>query len=283
MTTRVFERHDNSYGAYFEATELLETAKSEWQEIQVIATEHHGRIMLIDGLTMLTDHTHHVYHEHMAHTPMSCVDQAKDILVIGGGDGGVVTELVKYDDVARIVLAELDPLVIDVSKRWFPAIAAGLDDPRVDIQIGDGAAYAAANENAFDVVIIDSTDICEEVTHISDVAFPLATDAFYADLKKALRPGGVVVQVLGNAHFYRRSMAKVLPRLAGIWPGFGVISMPTPFYVSGDWSAGLYTVDGRLEPRRFPLDSACLQYFNADIAKGALAQPNTIRRMVAGP
>ncbi|MGD2133064.1 MAG: hypothetical protein PVI23_09750 [Maricaulaceae bacterium] len=283
MTTRIFEAHDASYGAYFEATEVLETVRSDFQEIQVIDTAVHGRVMLIDGLTMLTDDTHFVYHEHMAHIPAMCVDQVRDVLVIGGGDGGVVTELVKYQDIETITLAELDGAVIDVSRRWFPAVCAGLDDPRVRVEIGDGAAYLAGQgAAAFDLVIIDSTDICEEVTHTTDTAFPLATDAFFESLKTGLRPGGAAVQVLGHPVFYKTGMAKLLPRLAGIWPNMGLISMATPFYITGSWVAGLYAVDGRLDPRhaeRLPKD---LSYINADTARAALAQPNFLTKLMKG-
>ncbi len=282
MSTRIFERHDASYGAWYEATAVLETARSEWQEIQVIETEVHGRIMLIDGLAMLTDRTHFVYHEHMTHLPAACVESLRDVLVIGGGDGGAVTELVKYPGIESIVLAEIDPVVIDVARRWFPAVAAGLDDPRVTIEIGDGAAYVAGGESAFDLVVIDSTDIAEEVTHVTDTAFPLATDAFYESLKRAMRPGAAAIQVLGNAHFHPESFAKILPRLQRLWPRLEVVSMPTPFYISGDWTAGLYAVDGRLEPRTFRLPPEQLDYINEDTARGALAQPNFVRRMLAG-
>lgn len=280
MSTRIIERHDASYGAWFEATEVLETARSQWQQIQVIETEVHGRIMLIDGLAMLTDKTHFVYHEHMAHIPAACVDRLRDVLIIGGGDGGVVTELVKYDEIESIVLAELDGLVVDVSRRWFPEVAKGLGDPRVSIRIGDGAAYIADKTDAFDLVIIDSTDISEEVTHVTDTAFPLSTDEFFENLKRAMRPGAVAIQVLGNPFFHPGSIAKILPRLKRLWPRFEVVSMPTPFYISGNWAAGLYSVDGKLSPRNFRLPAERLEFINAQTARGALAQPNFIKRMV---
>jgi spermidine synthase len=280
LSTRIIERHDASYGAWFEATDVLESARSEWQEIQIIETEVHGRIMLIDGLAMLTDRTHFVYHEHMAHIPAACVDELKDVLIIGGGDGGVVTELVKYDGIESIVLAELDGLVVDVSRRWFPEVAKGLDDPRVTIEIGDGAAYIADKTDAYDLVIIDSTDISEEVTHVTDTAFPLSTDEFFANLKTAMRPGAAAIQVLGNPFFHPGSIAKLLPRLKRLWPKFEVVSMPTPFYISGDWAAGLYSVDGKLTPRNFRLPAERLEYINPQTARGALAQPNFVRRMV---
>lgn len=257
--------------------------RSEFQEIRVFETADHGRIMMIDGLTMLTENTHHVYHELMVHGPMACTPAAKSALVIGGGDGGAVTELVKYPGLERIVLAELDGAVIEVSRRWFPAIAAGLDDPRVDIRVGDGAAFLAEQANAFDVIIIDSTDICETVQG-TEVASPLATDAFYADVKRALRPQGVASQVLGSPIFYRAALAELLHRLDGLWgeDGFRVMRMPTPFYITGEWAAGLYTVNGRLSPDHFSAPLSSLVHANPEVVRGALAETNDIKRMRKG-
>lgn len=277
MSLRVFERHDASFGAYFEVDAILETTRTEFQEIQILDTARHGRVMLIDGLTMLTEHTHYVYHELMAHTPMACVAAPKSALVIGGGDGGVVTELVKHPNLERVVLAEIDGGVVEASRRWFPEVAAGLDDPRVEIRIGDGAAYLAAQSAAFDVIVIDSTDVCEEAGETA-VASPLATDRFYADLKTALRPGGACTQILGSLTFYTASMTTLLQRLDGLWPRFEPLMMPCPFYITGDWIAGLFGVDGDLAPYRFPLDPARLRYANPDAVRGALAAPNDVLR-----
>jgi spermidine synthase len=95
-----------------------------------------------------------------------------------------------------------------------------------------------------------------------------------------MRPGAAAIQVLGNAWFHPASIARILPRMNKIWPKFEVVSMPTPFYISGDWTAGLYSVDGSLEPRHFRVPAEKLEIINRDTAKGALAQPNFIRRMV---
>lgn len=279
-TTRIFEQHDPSFGGFFEATRVLETTQSPFQDIQVIETSQHGRVMLIDGLTMLTDHTHHVYHEMMTHVPLACVPGARRVLVVGGGDGGIATELCKHDRIERIVIAELDGEVVDVSRRWFPQLTSGFDDPRVELKIGDGAAVVQAADGEFDVVIIDSTDICEEVSDNTEAASPLATDAFYADLKQALRPGGVVVQVLGSTVFYRDSMARLLQRLSTIWPQFKPMMMPCPFYITGDWTSGLMSVDNPLSPGDWPLDPGLLEYINEDVARGALALPNYVARMI---
>ena len=278
---RVFERHDASYGAFYEAERVLEERTSEWQDITIIDTQLHGRVMLLDGLTMLTDHTHYVYHELMVHVPLACHPAPERALVIGGGDGGVATELAKHDGLKEIIIAELDGAVVEVSKRWFPEIAKGFDDPRVRLEIGDGAAFAAAHKDAFDIVIIDSTDVCDETGGDTEVASPLATDAFYASLKRAMRPGAIGMQVLGSPHFYAPSLGRLLRRLnEDVWPNFKPMMMPCPFYITGDWCAGLFSLDGELTPWRFPLPSSQLAYLNAQTAVGALAAPNNVLRMM---
>ncbi|MGF1462715.1 MAG: polyamine aminopropyltransferase [Maricaulaceae bacterium] len=277
---RIYEHHDPSYGAFFEVTALLERKVTPFQTIAVFETAQHGRIMTIDGLVMMTERTDHVYHEHMAHIPMACVDTPRSVLVIGGGDGGVVTEICKHADVERIVLAELDAGVVELSRRWFPHIARGLNDPRVEVEIGDGAAYLAAHPGAFDVVVIDSTDVCEAVVPGEPVAGPLITEAFHTDLRAALTPGGVAAQVLGSEYFHGASYAALLTALAPRWPQFAPFFMPTPFYISGDWTAALMGTDADLNPRRLNAREADLQLINLDVARGALAQPNSIRRLL---
>lgn len=292
QTLRVYERHDASFGFYFEATEILEHRRSDFQELLVFDTPSQGRVFMLDGLTMLTEHTHHVYHEMMAHTPLSCVERCRDALIIGGGDGGVATELAKVAEIETITIAELDGAVVDVARQWFPEVAAGLNDPRARVMVGDGAAFVAEHVDAFDVIIIDSTDICEEalaedavsmdeIDADAAVASPLATDKFYADLIRALRPGGAVMQMLGSPTFYAQSFGALSQRLSGIWPQFKPVLAPTPFYITGDWGLGLYSVDGDLTPRRQPAPADSLRYFNLDVARGALALPNDVQALIA--
>ena len=284
-TTRYDDPCDASHGIYFEATDLLEHVKSEWQDIKIIDTELHGRVMLLDDVTMLTQSTHHVYHEHMVHISLACIEAPKSVLVIGGGDGGSVTELSKYPALERIVLAELDGAVVDVSKKWLPDVAEGLDDQRVDIRIGDGAAYLASTPGEWDAVIIDSTDICEEAhmdDGIAEIASPLATDEFYASLKAGLKPGGVAMQMLGSPTFYRQGMKALFHKLSGQWSAFRPVLMPCPFYISGDWCAGLLTQDGILSPEHQHEFSKPLKYFNSDVAFGALALPNEVLALLPG-
>lgn len=275
-TQRFFDRHDASHGLYFDATDVLVHERSQFQDIHILETEKHGRVMLLDGVTMLTQSTHHVYHEHMVHIPLACVAAPRRVLVIGGGDGGTVTELTKYPQIEQIHLCEIDGRVVDVSREFLPDIAAGLDDPRVDIRIGDGAAYLADNPGRFDAVIIDSTDICEEAHEGTDIASPLASEAFFEDLKAGLADGGVAMQMLGSPTFYRAGMEKLFHRLEPLWAHFRPVLMPCPFYISGDWCAAMMSPANRLEPVQTHRIDGELKYFNLEIARAALALPNEV-------
>jgi len=280
-TIRIFDQHDQSHGLFFDATTIVHHSRSDWQDIKIIETEAHGRVMLLDNITMLTQSTHHVYHEHMVHIPLACLAAPRRVLVIGGGDGGSVSELVKYPGLDAIILCELDGEVGEVSRQYLPDVAAGLDDPRVEVRIGDGAAYLADNPGSFDAIIIDSTDICDDEMHGEDaIANPLASDAFYASLKAGLTEGGVVMQMLGSPTFYRPGMRRLLQRVVPRWPSFRPVMMPCPFYISGDWCAGLLSETPGIAPRHAHDIRGPLKYFNMEIASAALALPNEVRELL---
>lgn len=276
---RYYDQHTASYGSFVEG-ELIAHEVSEWQDIKLVKTEKHGIVMLIDDVLMLSEDTHHVYHEHMVHLTLACIEAPKSVLVIGGGDGGTVTELAKYDGLEKIVLAELDEAVVRVSQQFLPDLTAGLNDPRVEIRIGDGAAYLAEQSGAFDAIIIDSTDVCEEAHAGAQTANPLVTDAFYADIKKAIKPNGVTCQMLGSPTFYTNGMSLMYHRLADLFTHFKPFLMPCPFYISGDWCGGIFSDDNPLEPKFEHVAPEKLVYFNPDIAKGALALPNNVRALM---
>ncbi len=279
---RIFERFDRDCGAYFDIERVLAHETTAWQDIKIVETATHGRILFLDDICMLTQSTHHIYHEHMVHVPMACIAAPRRALVIGGGDGGIISELVKYPALERIVLCEIDGRVVELAREFLPDIADGLDDARVEVRIGDGAAYLTEHPGGFDLVVIDSTDICEETHDETGIASPLASDAFYRDLQAALASGGVACQVLGSPVFYPAGMARLLQRLPRLWPDFRPMMMPCPFYISGDWCAGLMAAGNRLEPAQDHALSRPLTYINREMRHAALAVPNTVRAMMAG-
>ena len=148
----------NGFGKSFKVVQTLYKGQSEFQSIDILETSGFGRLLLLDGLVMTTEKDEFVYHEMISHIPLLAHPNPKQVLVIGGGDGGTIREVLKHPSVERAVLCEIDGMVIEASKQWLPTIACALDDPKVEIQVADGAAYVAKHKNTFDVILIDSTD-----------------------------------------------------------------------------------------------------------------------------
>ena len=209
------------------------SAQSEFQRIDIFDSPEFGRFLTLDGLMMCTEKDEFIYHEMITHIPMSVHRKARDILVIGGGDGGAVRELCRYDRVRSIHLVEIDPDVIAACKEHLPQTACKLDDARVRIFCEDGLRFIRSREDAYDLVIVDSTDPFGP-------GEGLFTKEFYGNCFKALRENGVMV----NQHsspFYPPdavAMQRSHRRIVQSFPVSRVYQAHIPSYPSGHWLFG---------------------------------------------
>ena len=175
----------NGYGTTLEITEHLFSKKSDFQQIDIYQTRKLGKLLMLDGIIQLTGFDEFAYHEMMAHLPYYTHPAPRKTLVIGGGDGGVLRELAKHPELEELHICEIDAEVIAACRKFLPETACGFDDPRVRIHICDGSRFVREHKNEFDIIIVDSTDP-------GGPGEPLFGEAFYLDLKAALRPGGVI-------------------------------------------------------------------------------------------
>jgi spermidine synthase len=151
------EKPSVSYG--YSINKVLYTGKSDFQEIDIIENPLYGRALFLDHLMMTTEKDEFIYHELLTHVPCSKIKNLEKVLIIGGGDGGIARELCKYRSIKEIIVAEIDGLVIEVSKKYIPKISKGFNDKRVKIEVTDGAKYIEnAPDNYFDLILIDSTE-----------------------------------------------------------------------------------------------------------------------------
>jgi len=151
------EKPSLSYGYALE--KVLFSDKSEYQSVDVVENPLYGKALFLDHLMMTTEKDEFIYHELLTHVPASRVEKPERALIIGGGDGGIARELCKYPTMKEIIVAEIDGMVIDASRKYLPTIACSFDDPRVKIQLGDGAAYVANQpDKSFDLILVDSTE-----------------------------------------------------------------------------------------------------------------------------
>ena len=164
----------------------LYSGKSEFQRIDVFDSPEFGRFLTLDGYMMLTEKDEFIYHEMITHVPMAVHPHVEKVLVIGAGDGGVIRELAQYGDIRHIDMVEIDPLVVEVCKKYLPQTACRLDDARLSIHYEDGLKFVRFKEDEYDLIIVDSTDPFGP-------GEGLFTREFYGNCYKALKEDGILI------------------------------------------------------------------------------------------
>jgi spermidine synthase len=259
---------------------VLFEQQSEFQRVKIVETRGMGKVLILDGCFMVTEKDTFVYHEMISHPAMALIENPKKALVIGGGDGGVVTELVKYPQLESITLCEIDPLVVSSCREYFPEISSGLNDERVRVVNADGAKYVDQFANEFDLVLVDSTDPVGP----GEVLF---STPFYTSIAKSLAKGGAAVFQTESPLFMEKNFRMAVGNLAEVfgpshtWPYVATI----PSYPGGLWSFTFCskTLNPVHDARLRPLPSCLtgrLKYFTPEIGKAAFALPLFVSQMI---
>ena len=211
----------------------LYSGKSEFQRIDVFESPEFGRFLTLDGYMMLTEKDEFIYHEMITHVPMAVHPDVKDVLVIGGGDGGVVRELIKYEDIRHIDVVEMDPLLVEVCRKYIPQIACSLNDERVEIFHEDGLRFIRSKTDQYDLIIIDSPNPFGP-------GEGLFTKEFYGNCYNALREDGIMVNQ-NESPFYTEEAfqcQRMHKRIVETFPICRVYQAHLPSYPSGHWLFG---------------------------------------------
>jgi spermidine synthase len=211
----------------------LYSQKSDYQQIDIFDTPEFGRVLTLDGNVMLTERDEFIYDEMITHVPMAVHPHIQDILVIGAGDGGVVRELARYEQVRRIDLVEMDPQVVEACRTYLPENACRLDDSRVHIYFDNALRFIRRCKEQYDLIIVDSTDPFGP----SEGYF---TREFYGICYNALREDGIMVNQQGSP-FYKQdaeAMQRSHQRIASTFPVSRVYQAHIPTYAAGYWLFG---------------------------------------------
>ena len=207
-------------------TKTLAQIQSPYQKVEVYDTQQFGKLFRLDGRMMTSEADEFFYHECMTHPAALVHPNPESILVIGGGDGGSTEELLKHPSVKRIVMAELDPVVIDVSKQWLGAIHKGaFNDPRLEVSIGDGFEFVKSTTERFDMIVLDLTDP-------DTPAFHLYSEQFFRMCQRILRPGGMLTLHLGSPVYQAETVRKNAANLRKVFRHVAPISLFVPLYGS---------------------------------------------------
>jgi spermidine synthase len=269
------ERFWDFFATRFRLKEALFSGRSAFQKVEVVDTAGHGRMLLNDGLVMITERDEFVYHEMIAHVPLFVHPEPKRVLVIGGGDGGTVREVLKHASVERCTLVEIDAMVVDACRKYIPLTASALDDPRVTVTIADGVEFVARTEETFDVVIVDSTDPIGP-------AQPLFGPRFYSDVRRILGEKGIVVSQGESAFYAVETQKSLLGILAALFEQVNLYNYANMTYPGGLWSftfasKGLRPVSD-FDPGRAHESGIAFKYYNPGIHRAAFALPEFARK-----
>jgi len=257
----------------------LYSGQSDFQRIDVFESKEFGKFFTLDGYIMITEKDEFIYHDMIVHVPMATNPKIENVLVIGAGDGGTVRELVRYDSVKRIDMVEIDKLVVDVCKEYFPNSTSGLDDPRVNLYFEDGLKFISDKENEYDLIIVDSTDPIGP-------GEGLFTSEFYGNCYKALRKDGILVNQHESPFYpeYARQMQRAHKRIREFFPISKVYQVHIPTYASGHWLFGFAskTLDPveNFDDEKWNALGLETKYYNTDIHKGAFAIPNYVKELL---
>ena len=201
--------------------------KTEHQHLMIFHNAFLGRVMTLDGIVQTTERDEFIYHEMMAHVPILAHGGVERVLIIGGGDGGMLREVLQHASVKQVTMVEIDGEVIEMARKYLPNHSAGaFDDQRADIVIDDGMHYVRSSEQRFDVIISDSTDPIGP----GEVLF---SDDFYAQCKRILNPGGIMVAQNGVPFFQIDEVTNTCKRMRGHFARQTFYSAAVPTYYGG--------------------------------------------------
>jgi len=221
------------WGQRFRVVRELAHEQSPFQDIVIFESATHGRVMVLDGVIQITQGDEFVYQEMLAHVPLLAHGAARDVLIIGAGDGGVLRRVLLHPGVRRAVMVEIDEAVIRLSKQFLPDIAGDAwNDPRAEVIVGDGIAHVREAEGAsYDAIIVDSTD----PIGVGEVLF---TDAFYRDAARVLRDGGLIVNQCGVPFMQADELRETSLLRARHFAHVGAYVAAVPTYVGGYMTLG---------------------------------------------
>jgi spermidine synthase len=274
------ELHRQILQLRYKLRHVLFSGKSEYQRVDVVETEGFGRMLFNDGIAMLSERDEFVYHEMISHVPLFVHPGAERVLVIGGGDGGTVREVLRHPSVRHCKLIEIDAMVVEACREHLPVTAAALDDPRVEVSIADGVRFVAETDQRYDLVIVDSTDPVGP-------AAPLFGSGFYRNVRRLLNDGGIVVSQAESPYFYEEQQRSLLQVLSSLFERVNIYNYVTITYPGGLWSFAFAT-DADLCPVAdldiHRLERADLEfgYYSADIHRAAFVLPAFQERHVRG-
>jgi len=275
----VEEKFSDFLGLRFKVENVLFSGKSDFQTVDVIETKGHGKMLLNDGLIMVTERDEFAYHDMISHLPLFVHPNPKNVLVIGGGDGGTAREVIRHTSVEKCTMVEIDAMVIEACKEHIPQTASALENPKINLIIGDGVQFVKETKEKFDVIIVDSTDPIGP-------AQPLFGEEFYQDVFNCLTDEGIVVSQ-GESSWYAMDIQQsLLGVLNNVFDQCFLYSFSNLTYPGGLWSFTFATKKHHpindFDPQRVIDSGLVFDYYNQQLHTAAFALPSFVKKDLKG-
>ncbi|MBQ9419165.1 MAG: polyamine aminopropyltransferase [Synergistaceae bacterium] len=210
---------------------LLHTEKTEYQDMLIADTYQYGRVLMLDGAYQLTERDEFTYSEMMAHVPLCAHKNPEKVLIIGGGDGAIMREVLKHNCVKKCTLIDIDRRVVECSQKFLPFAGDSFKDPRADLKCMDAMKFIKETDERFDVVIVDSTDPV-------DFAAGLFQSPFYSDVKKVMKDDAMMTELTESPFVDNEIMFQAINEMQKVFPIVKMYWGVVPTYPSGMWTYG---------------------------------------------
>lgn len=273
------ENHTDDVKLSIRVDRQLYSVQSDYQRIDVFDSKEFGRVLTLDGYVMMTERDEFIFHEMLVHVPMAVHPNVRKVLIIGGGDGGVVRELSHYPEIESIDLVELDPLLVEVCKKYLPNTSCRMDEKRLHLYCTDALRFVRSKENEYDLIIVDSTDPFGP----GEILF---TKEFYGNCYKALNEDGIMIHH-NESPFYMEEAAwcqRIHKRVCDIFEESAVYQAHLPTYPSGHWLFGFaskkYHPLNDLAPEKWNMRGIYTRYYTTRLHQGAFALPAYVEEML---
>ncbi|AGI23943.1 polyamine aminopropyltransferase [Pseudomonas sp. MT3] len=274
----------DGYGQRFSVDRMLHEVRTEHQHLVIFENARMGRVMALDGVIQTTEADEFIYHEMLTHVPILAHGAARRVLIIGGGDGGMLREVSKHASVEHITMVEIDGTVVDMCKEFLPNHSQGaFDDPRLNLVIDDGMRFVATTSSKFDVIISDSTDPIGP----GEVLF---SENFYQACHRCLNEGGVLVTQNGTPFMQLDTVRNTAGRMNGLFADWHFYQAAVPTYIGGAmtfaWGStnpALRHVEAATLQQRFAASGIQTRYYNPAIHQGAFALPQYVLQAIGKP
>ncbi|MEW5795102.1 MAG: polyamine aminopropyltransferase [Candidatus Zixiibacteriota bacterium] len=271
------ELHNHTSGLTLKVNRVVESCRSEFQRIEILENNDFGKILVLYGSLMVCDRDNNAYNEMITHVPLFCHPSPNEVLIIGGGDCGALTEVLKHLEVKRCTMCEIDRMVVEVSKRHFPRLTVGLEDRRARVVYQDGKKFIEDTSEKFDLILLDLSD---PVGPAAD----LFQKSFHQSVFDRLNNNGIMVAQSESPYYNQETVRAMYRNLREIFPLVRMYTCFMPIYPSAFWSfafcsKGIDPVRD-FDQARYDKTKPSTRYYNAEIHRAAFSLPQFVRELV---